>query len=88
MSSWPPSRRQAAGYHSLVNGLGVLALAALHLWGDLGAEWAAGGILALCGLWVGATRSPPPTGGPGGSGALLALLGSAGHMLDKVRGLH
>lgn len=87
-SDWPPARRQAAAYHSLVNGLGVVALAAMHLWGELGAEWAAGGILALCGLWVGATKGGPPSASPGGSGAAVALLGAAGHLLGKLRGWH
>lgn len=84
-SDWPPARRQAAAYHSLVNGVGVVALAAMHLWGELGAEWAAGGILALCGLWVGATKGGPPSAPPGGSGAAAALLASAADLLHRVR---
>ncbi len=87
MSDWPLARRQAAGFHSIVNGLGVLALASLHLFGELPAEWAAGGILALCGLWVGATRATPPSGPPGGSGAAVTLLGAAGHLLGRLRDL-
>lgn len=85
-SGWPPERRQAAALHSLVNGLGVLSLAAMHLWGELDALPAAGAILALCGLWVRSTSGGPPTAGPGGSGALAALLGSLGHALGKARG--
>lgn len=69
--SWPPSARaRAAVAHSLVNGVGVIALASMHLWGSLGAEWAAGGILALCGLWAHHTRKGPPGGPPGVAGAL------------------
>lgn len=35
-----------------LNGIGIAALTALHLWGKLPAEWAGLGILALCGIWL------------------------------------
>lgn len=71
MDSWRSPENRARGIaHSVVNGLGVCALTVLHLWGSLDAQWAAGGILALCGLWIGATRKGPPSSPPGGAGAI------------------
>ena len=74
VSAWPPARRQAAIAHSLVNGLGVLALCAMHIWGSLSAEWAGAGVLMLCGLWARVTSGKPPTGPPGASGLLVGLV--------------
>lgn len=74
MDSWRAAATSRAGVaHSIVNGVGVLALTALHLWGSLSAEWAAGGILALCGLWAKVTRGGPPNAPPGASGLVAGL---------------
>ncbi|MDA8001020.1 MAG: hypothetical protein MPL62_06975 [Alphaproteobacteria bacterium] len=57
-----------------MNGLGVLTLGALHIWGSLDATWAAGGILALCGIWARVTRAGPPNAPPGASGLVAGLV--------------
>jgi len=36
----------------VVNCLGVVVLGAMHVWGELSAEWAAAGVLACCGIWI------------------------------------
>lgn len=59
--------------HSIVNGIAIVVLGALHLWGELEAHWAAAAILACAGLWLGATRKGPPTAPPGVSGLLITL---------------
>lgn len=75
-TSWRVPRRATSGIaHSLVNGLGVVGVTAMHLWGDLGAEWACGAILALCGLWVRATNDGPPPTPPGAAGVVSLLVG-------------
>lgn len=51
--------------HSIVNGCAVMALAGMHVWGSLSPEMAAGGILAVCGVWGLNTRKGPPSGATG-----------------------
>ena len=60
-----PERRANFIAHGVVNGLGVLALTAMHVWGQLPAEWAAGIIAAICGVWGVQTRKGPPPGAAG-----------------------
>ncbi len=67
-------RRTTLIGHSIVNGIGVLALAAMHIWGKLDAGAAAAIIGVICGLWGINTRKGPPTAPPGASGLLLLLL--------------
>jgi len=67
--------------HAVVNGLGVAALASMHLWGQLGAELAAGAVLVVCGVWAHTTRHGPP-GGPPGLAGIVAVCGEA---LSRLR---
>ena len=74
--SWRvPGRAHAAIAHAVVNGVGACVLGAMHLWGSLSPEVAAAGILALCGIWVRATRRGPPGGPPGATGAVHSYIG-------------
>lgn len=51
--------------HSIVNGVAVLSLAGMHVWGSLGPDLAAGAILAVCGVWGFNTRKGLPSGAAG-----------------------
>ena len=64
-------RRTSFIGHSIVNGLGVLTMGAMHIWGELNADTAAMAIAAVCGVWGLTTRNGPPAVPPGAAGLLM-----------------
>lgn len=48
--------RSAGVVNTALNALGIVAVAALHLFGELRADHAAGAILILCGAWATVAR--------------------------------
>lgn len=72
----PNERQTVLLGHSIVNGIGIIAVTSMHIWGSLSAEWAVGAVGGICGLWGASTRKGAPGAAPGASGALFAAVGS------------
>lgn len=50
----------AGRWNTALNGLGVAALVALHLFGKLSAEIAGAGVITLCGAWAAVAKARRP----------------------------
>ncbi len=70
----PAERRTTLIGHSIVNGLGLIAVACMNIWGELDPNVAAGVVGGICGLWGFNTRKGPPGAAPGVSGLILSPL--------------
>jgi len=81
-STAPPSNKRERTLvftgHAVVNGTCALAVAAMHIWGTLDANVAAGIIGAIAGLWGLNTRKGPPA-------AMAGISGLAASAVQGVR---
>jgi len=68
----PAERRTTLIGHSIVNALGIAAVACMNIFGELDPNVAGGLVGAICGVWGFNTRKGPPGAAPGVSGLIMS----------------